>query len=203
MLYLDCRPFMVTIIPAIDKGTCILPCFLSIIWRGPLKCFVWPPMFFWWFGVFRWTYSYTLQLYVTVIPDSYGLHPFGGLLAAYKVGLLLCWFACLWLDYELLICWFLRVVELRTTHFLVCMCVVGQRATNLLVCMCVVGRTTHLLVCMCIVGLRATHLLVCMCIVGLRATHLLVCIVLLDYELLICWCVCVLLDYELLICWFV
>ena len=141
-----------------------------------------------------WCFSLNLQLYVTVIPDSYGLHPFGGLLAAYKVGLLLCWFACLWLDYELLICWFLRVVELRTTHFLVCMCVVGQRATNLLVCMCVVGRTTHLLVCMCIVGLRATHLLVCS-VVGLRATHLLVCIVLLDYEQLICWFVRVLLDY--------
>lgn len=103
------------------------------------------------------------------------VHPFGGLLAAYTVGLLLCWVTCLWLDFDLVICWFVRVVGLRTTHFLMYLCVVG-RASHLLVCMCVVGLlTTNLIVYICVVG-RATHFLVCMCVVQERATHLLVCI---------------------------
>jgi hypothetical protein len=180
VLYLDCRPFMVTIIPAIDKGTCILPCFLSIIWRGPLKCFVWPPMFFWWFGVFRWTYSYTLQLYqipmVYILLVDYwlltkwgysfaGLHvcgwimsySFAGFFVLLNYGLLISWFVCVLLDNELLISWFV----------------------------CALLDELH--ICWCVCVLLDYELLICWCVC-----------VLLDYELLICWFV-VLLDYELLI----
>ena len=117
-----------------------------------------------------WCFSLNLQLYVTVIPDSYGLHPFGGLLAAYKVGLLLCWFACLWLDYELLICWFLLNYGLLISWFV---CVLLDN--ELLICWFVCALLDELHICWCVCVLLDYELLICWFVV------------LLDYELLIYW----------------